>query len=58
MPGCVFCIRGFQHPVPSAGIRIPFTERGQVHHTKFPLPQWVLNARLMMLFSFLIGLVE
>ena len=31
MPWGVFCIGGFQHLAPSAGIHIPFAARGQVH---------------------------
>src|SRR5580700_12341610 len=46
MPRCMFCVRGFQHLIPSTGIRIPFTARGQVHRAKLPLAQWILNARL------------
>jgi hypothetical protein len=51
----MFCIGGFQHLIPSAGICIPFTARGQVDRTKLPLPQRVLDARLKATLLFLVA---
>src|SRR6516225_12338195 len=46
VPRRVPAVSGLEHHVTRSGIGIPAPERFDVHRAQFPLPEWIVDARL------------